>query len=775
MAARAAAREESPGESARRAKPALPPRPGPRAEDKIAAENLGAVYIYLAKAKALPFDDWANPTAKTGMSAIEHGPLDAALQKVYGTDRAIAAKNKGKPWRDDYSFYKSDFDCVIPKVREAAFRLTPRALTEEERVLRKLHASLASDVQLGNRLHKAAQRIKAAAPWPFEDPWPPDPEMPWKEDEDKRRRREQLVPLVSKQHDSVLSTLFVHPSGVQILRAYSEGEDGSAGAKVAVPLVEEAVGAVRGFREDLAAAPYHIWRYPPFVWLGVRELRLGGVRGFKQYTASIGQVLGRNPNAKYFNFAGQALGLLAMVFLGPEGVGIPAAVAAFASGGLLVAGTELGFAYLQDRERDLGAGASVHRKKGQEFVTSATYLDTALAGAAALVAGIAFFGAMREFGALIGAAHAESLDIPAQVLRPSASPSADAAATSMNSLSQDAKGLGQGARAIGAETKAVPIPEKPTGSPAATVDTPAVASPQETTLPKKEPGLPETKDTRASGEPVEPSSRSLGPTEQSSAAKATAERAVLDSPAAVEKRVASEVKQLLLNNPDLDAARKAIDGLIQDLSARPENADLVRAIRVARDALEDPERIARVVAKIRAEAQRLTGIPPTAQEQALGLEKASSRAVARLAGLSPETLPQFKAIPKGVKDLGASQFFEGYARDSFVVDWQIGSEGGHGVMTHIVQDLVIEDAFAQAGIRLDGREFRMKLGSAQGASGPGKPYILGKDPDPISVGNKVFVELYDSSLNEGTPDQLGTPHRPETLYTILGKTLSDLD
>ena len=766
MATKAAARDQSPGESAQRAKPARPPRNKRRIEDRLAAANLGAVYKKLAIAKALPLDDWANPTGKTWKTATLQGPIETALKDVYGSDIQLAAKTAGKPWRDTYSYYKEDFDTVMPRIKEAAFRLTPRALTEEERVLRKLHTSLLSDTALNDRLHRNALSVKAEEPWLLESPSiRPDPDIPWQEDADKHRKRELLVPIVAKQNDKILSTLFIHPSGVEIVRAYSEGSDGTAGTKVAVGFVEDAVDALRSFRDELANTPYHIWRYPPFVWLGVRELGLGDIRGFKQYTAAIGQVLGRNPYQKYFSFAGQALALLAMVFSGPTGV--PLAVAAFASGGLLVAGTELGFAYLHDRERDLGVKASVRRKEGQKFVTSATYLDTALAGAAALLAAIGYFGAWKEFGALTKAGHPETLVEPTQVPRPATSPSAAATATTT-----DAQGLTAGARATGPETKAVPIrteqPPRPAGT---TAETRPAPTPQETAAPpRNEPSAPEAKGKRATGEPVEPSSRKSGPGERPAAAKAPAERAVLDSSAAVEKKAAADFETLLAHNPDLEIVRARIDHLIDDLALLPENRDLVKALRVARRALEDPKRIARVIAKIHAEAQRLTGIPPTAQEQALGLVDAQSRAVARLAGLSPETASQFKAIPKGTPDLTTPEFFNRFASKYYVVDWQIGNEAGHGVMTHPVQDLVIADAFAEAGIPLDGRTFRMKLGSARGGSG--NVYMLGKDR--LEIGNKVFVELYDSSSTEFETHVLNTPHRPETFYEYLKKSLPDL-
>jgi hypothetical protein len=756
-----------------------------RIEDRMAAENLGAVYASLARDRALPLDVGAIPSSPIGLKAEGYGPLDAALSKVYGTDTERQRKYGRKKYPDAYSFYKKDYDNVISRVGEASFRQTRIVLVRQERELRKLHGLLTSDAALNKRLHDKAVNVRSAAGELFttnadteklvgrpkavfdvRTVAPRDLPTLW------NITRARVAPAVKNENEPVLSTLFVHPAGIEILHAYSK--DTATGQQLALSHVEDAVYAAADFREELTAPGQldHFWRYPPLVWLGVAELGLADVKGFKQYTAAIGQLRGRNPAQRFFSFAGQALGCLALVFAGPVGMLV------IAAGGLFVAGAELGFAFMRDRERDLAARASSLSESDQKIVAEATYADTAMAGAAALLQGIAFFGAAKAITEL-AAARPETFTEIAKPPRPSggaaggASAAEEARATA-TAVSPETRALTRGARGTTAEAKAVPSDTEPrTGSTGTTAEAPPTTQPRQDAVPVKQEDTTQamSRGQRATDESVNPSNRSSGSQQRAAESNPAALRSTLDSEAAVERHLATEIEKLVAKNPEADAIWDEVERLIADLAPSSERAELIKEIRIALKAMRDPKRIARVAARVWTESQAIKAskIPPSAQELAKGLTSADSRAVARLVGFSPETAEGFEITGYSPNLPGTRQFFDQYGgKNAYFVDTQF--TGDHGAMTHMFQDLLMNDAFAEAGIALDGKGFRAKLARAKGP--PGKIYTV--DKENVEIGNKLFVDIFDASATELSGHQ-GTTHRPETLYRLLKGALPELE
>jgi hypothetical protein len=96
--------------------------------------------------------------------------------------------------------------------------------------------------------------------------------------------------------------------------------------------------------------------------------------------------------------------------------------------------------------------------------------------------------------------------------------------------------------------------------------------------------------------------------------------------------------------------------------------------------------------------------------------------------------------------------------------------GEHGALTHMFQDLVLDDAFTEKGIDLTGRKFRMQLGTMPEVTDVrGRPKLY-RSTDPragkVTLGNALFERLYDPIP--------ATLSRPEELYPILKRYLPGL-
>ncbi len=338
-----------------------------------AAERLGRLCLLLSGERdGLPFDTWILPEqARTPLFL-------GILGKVYGTDQE--RERLYHPYQNRFQLYKKDYDAVMPKVRDSAQHWSKKTLDADEKKLDDLLSQL-SNSKVTERLHTTAELIIEST---IGKGW-------------KQEIRPAYVNIhgviaqaVHEAHDEILSTLFLHPKGLSIVDAYSES--GDAGSELAKDLVKNAIEDVVSFRGELTKPDQgdHVWPYPLLVTGGVIALGLDKVPGFKEYAVSVGMVRGKDFKEDLIGALGWAVLCVGLVFTGPVG----ALVISLAD--LALAGTAAGLAYIREREQELGAGASAFRTEDQQLATSSGYADTFLAGAGALLAGIALFKAAKE-------------------------------------------------------------------------------------------------------------------------------------------------------------------------------------------------------------------------------------------------------------------------------------------------------------------------------------------------------------------------------------------
>ena len=400
-------------------------------QQRAAAARLGSAYL-IATAISGRVDQEAIPTAATNGSL--RPAMMAALGKVYGSDNE-RSRQPG-PYRNRYSLYKADYDAVMPLVEATMRRWTSATLTAELVQFAILTARL-NVPAIGADLHVRAERVGIASggydPRPDEitavygdararqatDPvWEPARHRPvvrfGTPPQEARLQplvRARVARAVAKEKDETLSTLFVHPRGLDILAEYRSSA--VAGLRTAGWYVDDADRAMlQLFGRLTTAGNTDIWSYPLLVVAGVVGAGLGDVAGFPQFAVAIGQLIGgSNSLDTWLGAAGIALLALAIVFTGPG------AALLFAGLDLALAGAGVGIALLREIEQDLTAQATAFRPGEERLAEPSTYGGTLLAGAAALLGGIGFFGAAKEFRAV---ARARPVSVTQALTRPEA-------------------------------------------------------------------------------------------------------------------------------------------------------------------------------------------------------------------------------------------------------------------------------------------------------------------------------------------------------------------
>jgi hypothetical protein len=383
-------------------------------QQRAAAARLGTAYL-IATAIGGRIDQEAIPSAPRNGSL--RPAMLAALGKVYGSDDE-RSRQPG-PYRNRYALYKADYDAVMPLVETTMRRWTSATLTAELVQFAILTSRLKVPA-VGSDLHLRAERVGVAAGGydPRSDEidaaygnprlrqsmnpvWDPARERPVvvfgpprQEERLQRLVRARVARAVAQEKDETLSTLFVHPRGVDILAEYRSGA--AAGLRTAGWYVNDADRALfQLFGRLTTPRNTDIWSYPLLVVGGVASGGLGDVAGFPQYAASIGQVLGgSNSLDTWLGAAGIALLALTIVFTGPGAALILAGL------DLALAGAGFGVALLRDLEQDLTAQATSFRPEEERLAEPSTYAGTLFAGAAALLSGVGFFGAAKEFRAV---------------------------------------------------------------------------------------------------------------------------------------------------------------------------------------------------------------------------------------------------------------------------------------------------------------------------------------------------------------------------------------
>jgi hypothetical protein len=384
-----------------------------KSNEREAARRLGAVYLQLARIRALPLGNWVVPPAKG--YGIVHGPFYAALSKVYGTDTERQRALGRAQYRSSFALYKLDYDAVVPNLIQSVLSLTKllRRLTSElglaERLQREAIDILEragggkateQDLQTGVAMHtrapsdsnasaeqsqpaRAASEQKKGYPISYVSPY-----------ELKKIVRQRVAKVVRETGDELLKILFSHPEGVGILNAYSVSA--VLGTGIAGGLVTTAIRSIEDFHGKLIE-DNHALRYPFMVIGGVIQRQLQDIPGFSEYSVALGQVLTRDAKESLVSFASMAVGCLALVFAGPVGAAI------LAIPDLALAGMGVELAFVREREQEIGSQASTFRGDATPFATEVVYKDTFLAGAAAFLSAIAFFAAAKGVGKLLEA------------------------------------------------------------------------------------------------------------------------------------------------------------------------------------------------------------------------------------------------------------------------------------------------------------------------------------------------------------------------------------
>jgi hypothetical protein len=374
----------------------------------------------LARIGATPLGPWALAPEK-GRGDV-HGPFYAVLGMVYGTDTERERQYGRADYQSRFALYKKDYDAVVPKLLEATFSFTMLALNSEVIALTTLWKRLISDQALADWLHTACEEIfrqkaskefgseiqgdmreeEAARTGSISSAKPPASTSRKGYDvsylspaEVKKLIRARLAQRARYAGEDVLNILFEHPDGMTIVEAYARSAgEGRVASTIRVLRAIDAIEKFAASAIDKRAA----LRYPFFVLGGVVQRDLQGIPGLPEFAVGLGQVITRDPVASAVTFAAMAVGCLSLVFAGPAAPALLTAVLAF--GDLAFAGYGLVQTFMREREQDLGSQGSEFRGPANQFATPAVYLDTALAGAAALLSAIAFFGALKELRAV---------------------------------------------------------------------------------------------------------------------------------------------------------------------------------------------------------------------------------------------------------------------------------------------------------------------------------------------------------------------------------------
>jgi hypothetical protein len=115
-------------------------------------------------------------------------------------------------------------------------------------------------------------------------------------------------------------------------------------------------------------------------------------------------------------------------------------------------------------------------------------------------------------------------------------------------------------------------------------------------------------------------------------------------------------------------------------------------------------------------------------------------------GIPVETIPFQRGRLFSNRD-----FFSWAFRRSYFIDLVLVGPGDHTAMAHIVQDLVADRAFAQAGEVMSGPEFRNLLGQAQGTlvlSDRANPTLPNEaHGQPVNIGELIWYLVNDPFMN----------------------------
>jgi hypothetical protein len=592
--------------------PPGPPGPTPKRQvppatdaEREAALRLGYIYEYVAASRDLPLDARSLPVRLP----VTHPTVLAALQKLHGSDNERDRRRGTGRYVDLPTLYKRDYDALKPRLHRAILEYAMTSLTAEELELGRLLTKIEQEPGLADTLHTLCQEVikeaggvdptdqevwesyETVIPAPTKQEWnyktgrletvPAGPER--RSDLNERKlyalRHDRLAAKVHAKNNPVLSTLFLHRDGAEILRAY--GESAASGTSYAAALVRSAQLALIDFRRELTAdeTKEHVWRYEAFVRGGVQALGLSDVEGFSGYALEVGRFLSHSDFESFVNFASVAVACLGLIFGGPIGAAVIAAV------DLSLATTSTGITYLRDNERELASHGSSFRKPEDKFATTTHYFDTVLASAAALLSGLAFFkslGPLRQVLRTEGAGVKAAVKAPTAVGKDIAAADAKLAGQESRLASKEARLADDEAKLAGEESRladgkalnkvdeAPPRVEKTMGkrpgAPAKAAAKEPPAPPVKKTMGKRSPETPTGKPPEGEFKPPTDAERGAEPTAKATESGALAqEQRVDEALGAGQARARAEIDPLPADRAHREGIRNAINARIEAL------------------------------------------------------------------------------------------------------------------------------------------------------------------------------------------------------------------
>jgi hypothetical protein len=184
-------------------------------------------------------------------------------------------------------------------------------------------------------------------------------------------------------------------------------------------------------------------------------------------------------------------------------------------------------------------------------------------------------------------------------------------------------------------------------------------------------------------------------------------------------------------------------------SGRDAYSHLRKVARPVWEGMQDPQSIVKVVNDIRREARVIRASADPVQMDP-GVTNAETQAVVRLS-------ERARGEVRTIAGRDTPQFFERHAslKHGFL-DWTAALDPRHGASTHMVQDLVIDEALRRAGSRLRAGDIRTLLGNGDAHASE----ALGGVRQA-----KVGISLWENVLHDAP--HAHDLHSPEGFYGLL--------
>lgn len=388
-----------------------PDVPGTAAErQEEAATTLGKIYLELPEAYRR-LGDWAVPTQVNARTSQDERilafQLDVPTAKVLGANLTLAQRIRA---------YDRHFDNVMPEVAKRGLEWGKALLAQQQQTLRTLWIEI-GDATFGEWMQGAAREVQRDARDLARAREGLTRRKQGKSDPVARARefmalyRECLVaaakafvrtartteapaaylkPQMSFQRKSrflqLLQVLLVHPRNVDVVSEYAIS--GARGTALARGLIRESAEALTSFSRVLANQPGSVWRYPPLIIGGVRQIGFDAVEGFRGYTLAVAAVIGRSTPDSVISYIGMGLGVIGLM---STGLGVGAVVL-----DLALNGASFYFNFVRDREQELAVKASLFLPDENRFATEYDYGGSAMAAAFLLLSALSLFRAVKS-------------------------------------------------------------------------------------------------------------------------------------------------------------------------------------------------------------------------------------------------------------------------------------------------------------------------------------------------------------------------------------------